>query len=84
MSVNVNDADDCVVQVKWSAEDNAFVGSIPGVLIGGCCHGDYAVDVYDKLIEIILTLDKESLDKLCALYAAKRARQETPREEGRP
>ena len=34
--------------VEWSAEDNFYVGSIPG-WIGKCCHGDDELKVYQEL-----------------------------------
>ena len=36
----------------WSAEDDAFVGSCPG-LVGPCCHDDDEVDVYRQPCEIV-------------------------------
>jgi len=50
------------LQVRWSEEDAAFVGSIPG-LLGDCCHGatedtvlaqlkDIAEDVVEHLLEV--------------------------------
>ncbi len=37
--------------VRWSDEDKAFVGSIPG-LVGECCHGDTPEEVIPQLKEI--------------------------------
>lgn len=38
--------------VKWSDEDQCFVGFCPGI-IGTCCHGDDEVEVYRELCEIV-------------------------------
>jgi predicted RNase H-like HicB family nuclease len=38
--------------VEWSAADNCYVGSAPGLLDGGC-HGDDAVKVLAELCEIV-------------------------------
>ena len=38
--------------VEWSAEDNYYVGSIPG-WIGKCCHGDDELKVYQELSKIL-------------------------------
>jgi putative transcriptional regulator len=37
--------------VRWSDEDDAYLGSIPG-LIGDCCHGDTPEEVLVQLHEI--------------------------------
>lgn len=37
--------------VRWSDEDQAFLGSIPG-LSGDCCHGDTPEDVLPQLRDI--------------------------------
>ncbi len=37
--------------VRWSDEDNCFVGSIPD-LCGDCCHGQSESEVYAKLVGI--------------------------------
>ncbi|MCC6364415.1 MAG: hypothetical protein IT165_12900 [Bryobacterales bacterium] len=34
--------------VKWSEEDQCFVGSCPGLLYGGC-HGDNELGVFEQL-----------------------------------
>ena len=39
------------LQVRWSEEDEAFVGSAPG-LLGDCCHGDTEEAVLAQLKEI--------------------------------
>ena len=38
--------------VEWSAEDNCYVGSAPGLLLGGC-HGDDERAVFAELCEIV-------------------------------
>ena len=38
--------------VKWSDEDQCFIGFCPGI-IGPCCHGDDEVEVYRELCEIV-------------------------------
>ncbi|RKU15824.1 hypothetical protein C6501_06595 [Candidatus Poribacteria bacterium] len=38
--------------VKWSDEDQCFIGFCPGI-IGTCCHGDDEVEVYRELCEIV-------------------------------
>ena len=38
--------------VEWSDEDHCFVGSCPGLLIGGC-HGDDERAVFNELCEIV-------------------------------
>lgn len=39
------------LSVRWSDEDRAFVGSIPG-LTGDCCHGDTPEEVIPQLKDI--------------------------------
>lgn len=34
--------------VEWSDEDRCFVGSCPGLLLGGC-HGDNELAVFEQL-----------------------------------
>lgn len=41
------------VQVEWSDEDGAYVGYVPGLLIGGVCHADTERDVRNQLEGII-------------------------------
>lgn len=43
---------DAELIVKWSDEDNAFVGRCPGV-IGPCCHGQDEAEVYRQLHQIV-------------------------------
>lgn len=38
--------------VEWSAEDQCFVGSAPGLLYGGC-HGEDERAVFDELGRIV-------------------------------
>lgn len=39
------------LSVRWSDEDQVFVGSIPG-LMGDCCHGDTPKEVIPRLQDI--------------------------------
>lgn len=47
--------------VEWSDEDNCYVGSAPGLILGGC-HGSDEKKVFTELCEIV----KEAI----ALYRA--------------
>lgn len=38
--------------VKWSEEDQAFIGSCPGI-IGPCCHGQDPRSVLRQLVQIV-------------------------------
>jgi predicted RNase H-like HicB family nuclease len=38
--------------VEWSAEDNCYVGSAPGLILGGC-HGDDERAVFEELCRIV-------------------------------
>ena len=38
--------------VEWSSEDNCFVGSAPGLVIGGC-HGDDEREVFSELCVVV-------------------------------
>ena len=38
--------------VEWSDEDQTYVGSCPGLFLGGC-HGDDERQVFDELCEIV-------------------------------
>lgn len=38
--------------VEWSEEDQAYVGSAPGLIYGGC-HGADERQVFDKLCRIV-------------------------------
>lgn len=45
--------------VEWSEEDQAYVGSAPGLIFGGC-HGSDERAVFDELCQIV--------DEAIALY----------------
>jgi predicted RNase H-like HicB family nuclease len=38
--------------VEWSDEDQCYVGSAPGLVLGGC-HGDDEKEVFNELCEIV-------------------------------
>ena len=38
--------------VEWSDEDQCYVGSAPGLMLGGC-HGDDEQAVFDELCQIV-------------------------------
>ena len=38
--------------VKWSEEDQVFIGSCPGI-VGPCCHGLNRRDVLRQLVQIV-------------------------------
>ncbi len=38
--------------VEWSAEDHCYVGSAPGLILGGC-HGDDEKKVFEELCLIV-------------------------------
>ena len=38
--------------VAWSEEDQCYVGSAPGLILGGC-HGDDEQAVFQELCEIV-------------------------------
>ena len=38
--------------VEWSTEDNCYVGSAPGLLLGGC-HGADEKNVFEELCTIV-------------------------------
>ena len=38
--------------VEWSDEDQCYVGSAPGLFLGGC-HGDDEQAVFEELCEIV-------------------------------
>ena len=38
--------------VEWSEEDQTYVGSCPGLLLGGC-HGEDERRVFDELCDIV-------------------------------
>ena len=39
--------------VEWSAEDDCYVGSVPGFILGGC-HGDDEQVVFEELCYIVV------------------------------
>ena len=45
--------------VEWSEEDQVYVGSVPGLISGGC-HGSDKRAVFDELCQIV--------DEAIALY----------------
>ena len=47
--------------VEWSDEDQCFVGSAPGLVLGGC-HGEDEREVFAELCEIV--------EEAIALYEA--------------
>jgi len=46
-----NLGDDAKV-VEWSEEDQCYVGSAPGLILGGC-HGEDERGVFDELCRIV-------------------------------
>lgn len=38
--------------VEWSDKDQCYVGSAPGLILGGC-HGDDEKQVFDELYRIV-------------------------------
>lgn len=38
--------------VEWSEQDQCYIGSAPGLVIGGC-HGDDEVQVFRELCDIV-------------------------------
>jgi len=57
----MKDSDRYVKIVEWSDEDQCYVGSSPGLLLGGC-HGSDERQVFADLCAIV--------DEIVALYAA--------------
>lgn len=47
--------------VEWSEQDQVYIGSAPGLILGGC-HGGNERAVFDELCEIV--------DEVIALYEA--------------
>lgn len=39
--------------VAWSEEDQCYIGAAPGLIFGGCCHGDDQKAVFNELVEIV-------------------------------
>ena len=54
-------SDKYVKIVEWSEEDQVYVGSAPGLILGGC-HGDDERAVFDELCRIV--------DEAITLYRA--------------
>jgi hypothetical protein len=48
----MRDSDRYVKIVEWSEQDQAYVGSAPGLLYGGC-HGPDERAVFDELCDIV-------------------------------
>jgi len=48
----MKDSDRYVKIVEWSEEDQAYVGSAPGLIYGGC-HGPNERAVFDELCRIV-------------------------------
>lgn len=57
----MRESDRYVKIVEWSEEDQAYVGSAPGLIHGGC-HGSDERAVFDELCKIV--------DEAIALYRA--------------
>jgi hypothetical protein len=38
--------------VEWSDEDQCYIGSAPGLILGGC-HGDDECAVFEELCQIV-------------------------------
>lgn len=39
--------------VAWSEEDQCYIGYAPGLIFGGCCHGDDEKEVFAELCQIV-------------------------------
>lgn len=48
----MKESDRYVKIVEWSEEDQCYVGSSPGLMLGGC-HGDDQQQVFHELCQII-------------------------------
>jgi hypothetical protein len=48
----MKESDRYVKIVEWSEEDQAYVGSAPGLIYGGC-HGTDERQVFDELCRIV-------------------------------
>jgi predicted RNase H-like HicB family nuclease len=48
----VKDSDRYLKLVEWSEEDHCYVGSAPGLMLGGC-HGDDEEAVFAELCWIV-------------------------------
>jgi predicted RNase H-like HicB family nuclease len=38
--------------IEWSHDDQCYVGTAPGLMLGGC-HGDDEIKVFEELCEIV-------------------------------
>jgi predicted RNase H-like HicB family nuclease len=45
--------------VEWSEEDKCFIGTAPGLILGGC-HGDDEQEVFEELCQLV--------DEVVSLY----------------
>ena len=43
--------------VAWSDEDQCYIGYAPGLLIGGCCHGDNEKAVSQSFAKSLETIE---------------------------
>jgi predicted RNase H-like HicB family nuclease len=48
----MKDSDRYAKFVEWSEEDQCYVGSCPGLMLGGC-HGDNEMSVFKELCDIV-------------------------------
>jgi hypothetical protein len=55
----MKDADRYVKIVEWSEEDQCYIGTAPGLVLGGC-HGDDEKAVFAELCQIV--------EEIVALY----------------
>jgi predicted RNase H-like HicB family nuclease len=39
--------------VRWSEEDQSYIGYCPDLYFGGVCHGESEEEVYTQLCEIV-------------------------------
>jgi predicted HicB family RNase H-like nuclease len=53
----MKDSDKYIKIVEWSEEDQCYIGTCPGLMLGGC-HGNDEVKVYKELSNIV----EETLD----------------------
>jgi predicted RNase H-like HicB family nuclease len=49
--------------VRWSEEDQAYVGYCPDLYFGGICHGDAEESVYAELCDIVRSEVEHRLDR---------------------
>ncbi len=55
----MKDSDRYAKIVEWSEEDQCYVGSCPGLMLGGC-HGGEELSVFKELCQIV--------DEIIVLY----------------